>query len=46
MAGLERLENSNPLIFSKIQDRKLTDNELNEDEADPIDAREIFDIIR
>jgi len=46
MAGLERLENSNPMIFSRVEVRKLSESELNEDEVDPIDAREIFDIIR
>jgi len=46
MAGLERLENSNPMIFSCVEDRKLNEKELDENETDPIDAREVFDIIR
>jgi hypothetical protein len=36
------LENINPNVFRKSDERKITSSELDEDVADPIDSREIF----
>lgn len=41
-----RLENANPVIFQRSGDRLLTASEEDEDVHDPIDDREIFDLIR
>uniref|UniRef100_A0A8C1C7K7 Cytosolic iron-sulfur assembly component 2B n=3 Tax=Cyprinus carpio TaxID=7962 RepID=A0A8C1C7K7_CYPCA len=46
MSGGTRLENANPLIFQRSGDRLLTATDEDEDAADPIDDREIFDLIR
>lgn len=46
MSGGTRLENANPLIFQRSGERLLTANDEDEDVADPIDDREIFDLIR
>ncbi|XP_026863121.1 cytosolic iron-sulfur assembly component 2B [Electrophorus electricus] len=46
MSGGARLENANPLIFQRTGERLLTASEEDEDVADPIDDREIFDLIR
>ncbi|KTF75909.1 hypothetical protein cypCar_00034855 [Cyprinus carpio] len=45
MSGGTRLENANPLIFQRSGDRLLTATDEDEDAADPIDDREIFDIL-
>ncbi|XP_017579762.1 cytosolic iron-sulfur assembly component 2B [Pygocentrus nattereri] len=45
-ATAARLENANPLIFQRAGERLLTAGEEDEDVADPIDDREIFDLIR
>uniref|UniRef100_A0A4W4GP59 Cytosolic iron-sulfur assembly component 2B n=1 Tax=Electrophorus electricus TaxID=8005 RepID=A0A4W4GP59_ELEEL len=45
MSGGARLENANPLIFQRTGERLLTASEEDEDVADPIDDREIFDIL-
>ncbi|KAL6461374.1 hypothetical protein MHYP_G00295180 [Metynnis hypsauchen] len=45
-AAAARLENANPLIFQRAGERLLTAGEEDEDVADPIDDREIFDLIR
>lgn len=42
----ENLENINPKLYKKLDDRKITIEEQDEDVADEFDAREIFDIIR
>ncbi|VDM52959.1 unnamed protein product [Angiostrongylus costaricensis] len=45
--GLERLENANPLIYAvKSRERTNTADSMNESVEDPIDALEIFDLIR
>ncbi|KAI4899255.1 hypothetical protein NFI96_012203 [Prochilodus magdalenae] len=44
-ATAARLENANPLIFQRAGERLLTAGEEDEDVADPIDDREIFDIL-
>ncbi|XP_058237246.1 cytosolic iron-sulfur assembly component 2B isoform X2 [Hemibagrus wyckioides] len=46
MSGGTRLENVNPLIYQRSGERLLTASEEDEDVTDPIDDREIFDIIR
>ncbi|XP_031686633.1 cytosolic iron-sulfur assembly component 2B [Oncorhynchus kisutch] len=46
MSGGARLENANPLIFQRTGERLQTANDEDEDVADPIDDREIFDLIR
>ncbi|XP_043099481.1 cytosolic iron-sulfur assembly component 2B-like [Puntigrus tetrazona] len=46
MSGGTRLENANPLIFQRSGERVLTSTDEDEDVADPIDDREIFDLIR
>ncbi|MBN3319836.1 MIP18 protein, partial [Atractosteus spatula] len=45
MSGGTRLENANPLIFQRSGERLLTAEEEDEEVADPIDDREIFDIL-
>ncbi|XP_041916911.1 cytosolic iron-sulfur assembly component 2B [Alosa alosa] len=46
MSSGTRLENANPLIFQRSGERLLTATEEDEDVVDPIDDREIFDLIR
>lgn len=46
MSGGTRLENANPLIFQRSGARLRTANDDDEDVVDPIDDREIFDLIR
>ncbi|XP_043992624.1 cytosolic iron-sulfur assembly component 2B isoform X1 [Gambusia affinis] len=46
MSGGVQLENANPVIFQRSGDRMLTASEEDEDVHDPIDDREIFDLIR
>ncbi|XP_063044898.1 cytosolic iron-sulfur assembly component 2B [Engraulis encrasicolus] len=46
MSSGTRLENANPLIFQRSGDRLLTATDEDEDIVDPIDDREIFDLIR
>jgi len=36
------LENTNPNIYKKTDERPVTENEMNESTADPIDSREVF----
>lgn len=45
MSGGTRLENANPLIFQRSGDRLVTATDEDEEVADPIDDREIFDIL-
>lgn len=40
------LDNAAPQIFNKSSDRVLTDRELDDNYEDPIDRREIFDLIK
>lgn len=42
----ENLENINPKLYKRLNDREITVEEQDEDVADEFDAREIFDIIR
>ncbi|XP_057201726.1 cytosolic iron-sulfur assembly component 2B [Triplophysa rosa] len=46
MSSGTRLENANPLIFQRSGERLVTATDEDEDVADPIDDREIFDLIR
>ncbi|KAM4730314.1 cytosolic iron-sulfur assembly component 2B [Anableps anableps] len=46
MSGGVLLENANPVIFQRSGERLLTASEEDEDVHDPIDDREIFDLIR
>lgn len=39
---MAELENINPNIYKKTDIREVSKDELNEDVADPIDAREVF----
>lgn len=45
MPGGMHLDNENPLIYQRSGERILTAEEEDEDIADPIDDREIFDIL-
>lgn len=38
----ENLENINPKLYKKLDDREITIEERDEDVADEFDAREIF----
>jgi len=40
------VENINPQRFSKQSEREITKAEENDDVEDPIDEREIFDLLR
>ncbi|XP_061546463.1 cytosolic iron-sulfur assembly component 2B isoform X2 [Phycodurus eques] len=46
MSGGTQLENANPVIFERSGERLLTAADEDEDVHDPIDDREIFDLIR
>ncbi|XP_071335932.1 cytosolic iron-sulfur assembly component 2B [Trachinotus anak] len=45
MSGGTRLENANPVIFQRSGERLLTASDEDEEVHDPIDDREIFDIL-
>lgn len=40
------LDNESPQIFNKLSVRPVTEDQLDDDIEDPLDAREIFDLIR
>lgn len=42
----DNLENINPKLYKKIEDRQVTAAEEDEDIVDAFDAREVFDLIR
>ena len=46
MSGSDRLENVNPQIHGTAGQRAVTPAELDDSLTDPIDAREVFDLIR
>ncbi|XP_034538514.1 cytosolic iron-sulfur assembly component 2B [Notolabrus celidotus] len=46
MSGGTHLENANPVIFQRTRDRLQTATDEDEEIHDPIDDREIFDMIR
>lgn len=39
------LENANPLVYSILEDRSLTQDDTNNEIVDEIDDREVFDIL-
>ena len=41
----ERLENVNPQLYDRTKDRILTEADYDDDIEDPVDVREIFDLI-
>ncbi|XP_055531008.1 MIP18 family protein galla-2 [Wyeomyia smithii] len=43
---MSELENINPSVYKKCDDRKITKNEEDDNVTDPFDEREIFDLIR
>ncbi|KAL9701026.1 hypothetical protein quinque_004467 [Culex quinquefasciatus] len=43
---MSELENINPNVYKRSEERKYTENDENDDVADPFDEREIFDLIR
>ncbi|XP_058464602.1 MIP18 family protein galla-2 [Malaya genurostris] len=43
---MSELENINPSVYGKCEDRKITKDDENEKVIDPFDEREIFDLIR
>uniref|UniRef100_A0A3Q3EBE2 Cytosolic iron-sulfur assembly component 2B n=1 Tax=Labrus bergylta TaxID=56723 RepID=A0A3Q3EBE2_9LABR len=45
MSGGSQLENANPVVFQRTGERLQTANDEDEDIHDPIDDREIFDIL-
>ncbi|KAG8235618.1 hypothetical protein J437_LFUL014876 [Ladona fulva] len=46
MAKLEKLENLNPKLFRRCDDRVISSEEQDENVCDEFDNREIFDLIR
>ncbi|XP_014614999.1 PREDICTED: MIP18 family protein CG7949 [Polistes canadensis] len=46
MTMMENLENINPKLYKKVEDRQITAAEKDEDIVDAFDEREVFDIIR
>ncbi|XP_035738664.1 MIP18 family protein galla-2-like [Vespa mandarinia] len=46
MTMMDNLENINPKLYKKVEDRQVTAAEEDEDIVDAFDAREVFDIIR
>ena len=42
----ERLENVNPQLYDRTKDRILTEADYDDEIEDPVDVREIFDLIR
>jgi len=43
--GKEELENANPTVFRRTEERSVTLDDENDDVVDEIDEREIFDIL-
>ncbi|EDS36534.1 FAM96B [Culex quinquefasciatus] len=43
---MSELENINPNVYKRSEERKYTENDENDDVVDPFDEREIFDLIR
>ena len=46
MSDSDRLENVNPMLYDRTHDRVLTDADYDDSIEDPVDVREIFDLIR
>ena len=41
-----RLDNANPTLHETAREREVTDSDWTDSIKDPIDAREVFDLIR
>ena len=46
MSSRETLDNVNPMLYDRTKDRALTDADYDDTIEDPVDVREIFDLIR
>ena len=46
MSASERLENVNPMLYDRSHDRTVTEADYDNSIEDPVDVREIFDLIR
>ena len=46
MSGSDRLDNVNPTLYDRTGERRLTEADWNDEITDPVDVREIFDLIR
>ncbi|XP_033209188.1 MIP18 family protein galla-2 [Belonocnema kinseyi] len=45
-SNAEKLENVNPKLYKKADERQVTADDENEDVVDEFDSREVFDIVR
>ena len=46
MSSKDRLDNVNPMLYDRTNDRVVTDADYDDSVEDPVDVREIFDLIR
>ena len=46
MSSKDRLDNVNPTLYDRTLDRAVTEADYDDDIEDPVDVREIFDMIR
>ena len=46
MSSSDRLENVNPMLYDRTNDRVITEADYDDNIEDPVDVREIFDLIR
>ena len=46
MSSADRLDNVNPMLYDRTKDRVITDADYDDDIEDPVDVKEIFDLIR
>ena len=46
MSGADRLDNVNPTLYDRTGERILTEADWDDTITDPVDVREIFDLIR
>ena len=46
MSSKDRLDNVNPMLYDRTNDRVVTDADFDDSVEDPVDVREIFDLIR
>ena len=46
MSGADRLDNVNPTLYDRTGERILTEADWDDSITDPVDVREIFDLIR
>lgn len=45
MAAVSELENINPTVFKQASERRITEEEQDENHVDKIDDREVFGIL-